>query len=362
MRGRRVLAISTLLLATACSSGSESSSESSRESTGESTRDSTPMASSESTVVEPTAPETVDTGSPSDPPIAHQSPALDVTPGPCAATIAPGSTDHTLERAEGVRQFVLHRPDTPDGRRLPLVVDLHGTTGNPAAQEAISGFGARGVETGAWITMTPLALGAMTAWAVPGAIPGDDLGFIEDAIVQIVNDACVDPARIYATGISSGGAMSAYLGCESSLFAGVAPVAGVNLVRRCETSTPVTLVAFHGTADRYVPIEGLDGWNTDAFADPRKFYRGDLMGTVESWARRDGCADEATVTPMGPVTDRYEWEKCASGTEVVLYLSTGAGHTHPGASFPADDSSSVGAVARDIDATDLIAREFGLIT
>ena len=292
----------------------------------------------------------------------HQSPELVAAPGPCTPSIVAGATDHALERAEGRRDFVLHRPDTADGGRLPLVVDLHGTTGTPAIQEAISRFGARGIETGAWVTMTPLALGAMTAWAVPGAIPGDDIGFIEEAIVSIVDAACIDPERIFATGISSGAAMSAYLGCESSLFAGVAPVAGVNLVRGCEESPPVSLVAFHGTLDQYVPIEGLAGWDTEEFADERKFFRGDLIGIVESWARRDGCASEATITSMGPETERHEWIDCASGAKVVLYLSDGAGHTHPGAPFPSDATSAVGAVAQDIDATDLIVREFGLIT
>lgn len=293
---------------------------------------------------------------------ARRSPELAAAPGPCTPSFAAGSTDHVLERAEGRRDFVLHRPDTSDGGRLPLVVDLHGTTGTPAIQEAISRFGARGIETGAWVTMTPLALGAMTAWAVPGAIPGDDIGFIEDAIVAIVETACIDPERIFATGISSGAAMSAYLGCTSSLFAGVAPVAGVNLVRGCEDSPAVSLVAFHGTLDQYVPIEGLDGWDTDAFDDERKFFRGDLIGIVESWARRDGCASEVTITSMGPETERHEWIDCVDGTKVVLYLSEGAGHTHPGAPFPSDATSSVGAVAQDIDATDLIAHEFGLIT
>ena len=212
----------------------------------------------------------------------RESPELVAAPGPCTPSIAAGTTDHALERAEGRRDFVVHRPETIDGVRMPLVVDLHGTTGTPGIQEAISRFGARGIETGAWVTMTPLALGAMTAWAVPGAIPGDDIGFIEDAIVSIVDAACIDPERIFATGISSGAAMSAYLGCESSLFAGVAPVAGVNLVRGCEESPPVSLVAFHGTLDRYVPIEGLAGWDTEEFIDERKSFRGDLIGIVES--------------------------------------------------------------------------------
>lgn len=340
------LAIAALLLA-ACSSGDDTAT--------------TEVEPAPSTVAPSTASPVTDSSATSELPI-HQSPELVAAPGPCTPSIEVGSTDHVLERTEGRRDFVLHRPETTDGERLPLVVDLHGTTGTPAIQEAISRFGARGIATGDWITMTPLALGAMTAWAVPGAIPGDDIGFIEDAIVSIVDAACIDPERIFATGISSGAAMSAYLGCESSFFAGVAPVAGVNLVRGCEESRPVSLVAFHGTLDQYVPIEGLSGWDTEEFDDERKFFRGDLIGIVESWARRDECAAEATITSMGPETERHEWIDCIDGTKVVLYLSEGAGHTHPGAPFPSDAASSVGAVAQDIDATELIAREFGLIT
>jgi len=318
-------------------------------------------ASVSATVIRSTLAPATDSPSADETP-AHQSPELVVAPGPCTPTIVTGRSDQTIEREEGRRKFVLHRPEATDGERLPLVVDMHGATGTPEIQEVISRFGARGIESGAWVTMTPLALGAITAWAVPGTIPGDDIGFIEDAIVSIVDAACIDPQRIFATGQSSGAAMSTYLGCQSSLFAGVAPVAGVNLVRGCEDSPSVSLVAFHGTLDKYVPIEGLQGWDTAEFVDERKFFRGDLIGVVESWSRRNGCAGEATITTMGPETERYEWVDCADGTKVVLYLSDGAGHTHPGAPFPTDATSSIGAVAQDIDATELIAREFGLIS
>ena len=283
------------------------------------------------------------------------------TSGPCTTLLGPGSTTRTIDRPEGARTYDLHMPSIENGARRPLIVDFHGTGGTPALQEAVTHFGEIGSTTGGWITATPQALGPMPAWAVPGAIPGDDIGFVEAMVDELVADACVDPHRVFATGISSGAAMSAFVGCESTRFAGVAPVAGVNLVRRCEGEAPVSLVAFHGTLDRYVPMDGLPGWDGPDFADLRKFYRGDLMATVESWARRDGCATEATTTSMGPMTTRYEWPGCRNGTKVVLYLSDGAGHTHPGATFPPGVTPSVGDVATDIDATEVIAEEFGLV-
>lgn len=259
---------------------------------------------------------------------AHVSPVIDVGNEPCTPTYEAGVTDVSVDRADGRRTYVVHRPAV-GGRRLPLVVDLHGTTGTSELQEATSRLGAAGIDSAAWITVTPQAIGPVSAWSVPGAVPGDDLNFIEEIVVDLVEHACADPSRVFATGFSSGAAMSTWLGCESTLFAGVAPVAGVNLARVCEDAPPVSLLAFHGTGDDVVPMEGLDGWDSDRFDDLRLFYRGDARATVESWARRNGCESEPTVSQQPPLSTRFEWSECDAGTTVTFVVTEGAGHVWP---------------------------------
>lgn len=259
---------------------------------------------------------------------AHVSPVIDIGDEPCTPTYAAGVGEVSVDRTDGRRTYVVHRPDVGD-RRLPLVVDLHGTTATSELQEATSRLGTTGIETRGWITVTPQAIGPVSAWSVPGAVPGDDLDFVEEIVVDLVEHACADPGRVFATGFSSGAAMSTWLGCESTLFAGVAPVAGVNLARVCEDAPPVSLLAFHGTGDNVVPMEGLDGWDGDRFDDLRLFYRGDAWATVESWARRNECESEPTVSEIPPLSTRYEWSDCDAGTTVTFVVTEGAGHVWP---------------------------------
>jgi len=73
-----------------------------------------------------------------------------------------------------------------------------------------------------------------------------------------VRNACVDGAHAYATGISSGGAMTTSLACRASdVFAGFAPVAAEFYYEGyCGAAKPRPMIIFHGTADPVVPYAG----------------------------------------------------------------------------------------------------------
>ena len=323
----RLFVALTVVLLVACGGGSsESAPEVRLESVGSSLESSTTATASSSTgtitpIVDTIATSSADVNE-------HVSPVIEVDDSVCVPEVVAGVTNVEVQRSDGTRSYVVHRPNVTDGR-LPLLVDLHGTTGTSDLQEATSGLGSAGIESGAWITVTPQAIGPVSAWSVPGAVPGDDLDFIEEIVVDLVNRACADPDRVFAAGFSSGAAMATWLGCESTLFAGVAPVAGVNLARICEDAPPVSLLAFHGTGDTIVPMEGLEGWESDRFDDLRLFYRGDAWVTVESWARRNGCESEPTAVELSPSSTRYEWSACAAGSMVVFVVTEGAGHVWP---------------------------------
>lgn len=272
---------------------------------------------------------------------AHRSPEIEVSEGPCEPEVDAGVSTREMTRSDGVRTYALSMPEIADGGRRPLVIDMHGAGGTNAAQEAATGLGRLAVETGDWIAVTPQALGSIAAWSVPGTVPGDDIGFIEDVIVEMVGTACADPERVYAVGFSSGAAMAAYLGCTSTLFAGVVPVAGVNLVRRCEDAPPVSLVTFHGLADTAVPLTGLEGWDTELFDDPQRFYRGDVRQTVDSWARRNGCDESPVESEFSAVTTVFEWTNCTDGTTVVMYLTEGMDHVYPTAGSGLDATAEI---------------------
>jgi polyhydroxybutyrate depolymerase len=142
----------------------------------------------------------------------------------------------------------------------------------------------------------------------------DDVGFVR-AVVQTVSDQlCVDPGRVYATGMSNGGYMSHRLACEAAdMFAAVAPVAGAMGIPDCTPERPVPVVAFHGTEDTLVTYE-------------------QGRAAIDQWLALDGCpAGPTEVETFGG--SRCEiWRDCDDGVEVQLCTLDPMGHCWPGGS------------------------------
>src|SRR5260370_35077464 len=68
---------------------------------------------------------------------------------------------------------------------------------------------------------------------------------------------CLDSSRVYATGMSDGGAMSSVLACRSShRFAAFGPVAVMLYLPGCGGKRDVSIVSFMGRPDPVVPFNG----------------------------------------------------------------------------------------------------------
>lgn len=101
----------------------------------------------------------------------------------------------------------------------------------------------------------------------------------------------VDPKRIFATGISNGAMMSYRLACElSDKIAAVAPVEGAQNVD-CWPSNRISVIVFHGTADRLVPFDG----GTTRFQIGPKRTDNSVANAVEFSVRQDGCSATSTA-------------------------------------------------------------------
>src|SRR6202021_3599767 len=104
----------------------------------------------------------------------------------------------------------------------------------------------------------------------------DDIGFLRALLEKIERDYAVDPQRVYFTGISNGGMMSYRVACEvAEQGAAIAPVEGALNVE-CHPTAPVSVLIFHGTADRLVPFEG--GSNPFQADDPPRKNSGGRPG------------------------------------------------------------------------------------
>jgi polyhydroxybutyrate depolymerase len=172
------------------------------------------------------------------------------SPG-CAQPHAGGTTIEALPFANGTREYRLAVPPDYTGKKpLPLVLNYHGLGSNSVQQAVYSQLEQKGPAQG-FVVATPQGTGNQAFWNILPRLPQpDDVGLANALIDHLEGVLCIDPKRVFATGISNGAGMSVYLGCKlQDRLAGIAPVAGVNLVAPCTNGKPLSVFAFHGTAD-----------------------------------------------------------------------------------------------------------------
>lgn len=163
-----------------------------------------------------------------------------------------------------------------------------------------------------------------------------------DALPSAVN---VDPKRIFATGISNGGAMSHRLACElSSRIAAIAPVAGGNQAAAfpgCKPARPVPVLEIHGTADSCWPYLGGTAVTCLAFQDMVAIPDDPAIkappSSVAFWAQNNGCTGAPSSSSLpdtdpndGTTTTVTHYTGCQAGADVELYAIKGGGHFWPG--------------------------------
>ena len=262
-----------------------------------------------------------------------------------AAAYAAGTTTHGLTVAGTERSFLVRIPPNPsDG--MPLVVDFHGAGSNMEQQSVYSGFDPLADAEG-FVVATPNGVDAQVRqWRFLGT--QDDVDFARAIVDTLVADACVDAARVYAVGMSSGAAMSASLACQASeTFAGYGMVtANFYVPQLCDSAAQRPIIVFHGTDDPVVPYAG-GPINTGAGIQVAPAEQ-----TAAAWANHNGCTGGPNETVVDTEVVRIDWTGCAE--PVVMYRIVGGGHTWPGAI----DIARLGSTTHQISATDEMWRLF----
>jgi polyhydroxybutyrate depolymerase len=233
------------------------------------------------------------------------------------------------------RWFTVHIPPgyQPDAA-VPLVFNIHGYTGTMFAQEEGSQMKDKADEEG-FVVVHPQALGDPPSWwgPLPG-IPGQpDRDFFVELLAHLQQHISIDPARIYATGLSNGATMANTLGCEmADKLAAIAPVAGGHTdFTNCDIARPISVLVIHGTMDSVIPYHGRDNE-----VPPVHLW-------VEYWAKRNGCDPTPTVEQPQDKIKKETWQNCAENVSVMLLSRLGGDHIWPGSAwgeqregFPAD--------------------------
>lgn len=257
--------------------------------------------------------------------------------GPEPPPLQPGRYDDALPYEGRNRRFVLFVPESYNhAAPIPLVIVLHPGDGDADQMIAVTGF-AEAAERHGFLVAFPEGTAAfgeqLFTWNA-GNCCGyamerqvDDVGFLRALVEHLAERLPVDPRRIYATGIS-GGAMLAYrLACEmADVLAAVAPVSGALNVDTCEPAAPISLIAFHGTEDSYVPY---GGGVPEVILDGNVRVDRSVADSVGFFVAHNGCPETPDRSTAGLVhTDAYE--PCIGGTSVVLVTVEGGGHAWPG--------------------------------
>lgn len=217
------------------------------------------------------------------------------------------------------RTYRLSVPQGFEGRkRLPLVLDLHGSGGTAADQARTSGFETLATREGI-VVATLQADGGR--WNVPVTDSrADDVVYVSDVIDHVAARVCTDLARVYATGFSGGGRMSSLLACRlNTRLAAIAPMAGLRWPGPCK-GRPVPVLTLHGLADVQNPYAGHAAGRGAEWLES-------IPDALAGWARHNGCdLDVILDDPPGPLsTMRYEG--CDNDADVRLIRIDGLGHS-----------------------------------
>jgi polyhydroxybutyrate depolymerase len=239
------------------------------------------------------------------------------------------------------RSYLLHVPEGDDGRRLlPAVLAFHGATSNGRLMEQFSGLSTKADRVG-FVVVYPNGTGNLPnvltwnggsccGYAVKNDV--DDVAFTRALLDDLAGQVMLDRSRVYAAGMSNGAQVVYRLAGElADRIAAVAAVAGPMGMDDYHPSRPVSVLHIHGTDDEFAPFHGGRG--------PRSVYGTQFHSvdqTVRTWARIDGCPDTpAIVAEPSEVADGTRVERRVfgpgrDGSEVVLIIVEGGGHTWPG--------------------------------
>lgn len=234
------------------------------------------------------------------------------------------------------RSYFLYLPENISPG-APLIFVLHGYTST--AEGIISDYGMNDIaDANGFAVCYPQGTqdqSGTTFWNIKFPLETvDDVGFLTNlaADLQLVYE--LDENCTYVCGMSNGGMMSYYLGCDQpDVFKAFASVTGTitsNFISDCQGNIPVPFLEIHGTADLVVPYTGGD----IAAATFGDFFPVEQI--FRTWNNINDCQSISTFSiPNAPVTDfstvqGAEVTDCDGGLKAKFYRIDGGGHTWPG--------------------------------
>jgi len=261
------------------------------------------------------------------------------------------------------RKYMVHLPPNfGAGKQRPLVINLHGGSGNMVNAQGFSMFNPV-ADQNDFIIAWPQGYGIAPpgfSWADGRNTSADqagidDVGFIDKLIDTLISRYHIDTQRIYLCGFSNGGFMVQRIACQlPGRFAAMASLGSsmdTVLFKNCRPSKYIPFAFFNGTADPAMPYGG------GSLQNPLVIPVVPVDSTVQFWVRHNRCQ---TVAPVYQFPDTfpgdqstaelYTFSDCACDADVAFYKLINGGHTWPGV-YIASQASVLGNTNRDIHAS-----------
>lgn len=251
-------------------------------------------------------------------------------------------TAGTIEAGGSARTYRVYTPREQQAG-APLVVVLHGSGQSGAQVRVETGYGFdRLADANGFIVVYPDAFeGFWNACNIVGdysanALDIDDVGFLTQLVDMLIAERGVDPARVYATGSSRGGAMTYRLALEApSHFRAVAAVSASlptpdNFKCAPQGEGSPSVMIMNGVDDPLVPFDGGEVsflgllYKTGMVRSARQ--TGQYF--ADRYAIGEGPATSETAAGDGVRVERLLWRN-GSAVEVELVAIHGGGHGMP---------------------------------
>ena len=238
---------------------------------------------------------------------------------------------------------IVYPSDYSDDKPLPVIVALHGFTGNKKQLDNYWKLSTL-VDDKNFILVSPQGTrdsNGLTFWNATEAccnmeeLEVDDVGYLMTLLDSIEQQFSVDKDSIHFMGWSNGGFMSYRIACEhSGRIASFMSFAGANYKNGgvCANASPVHVLQVHGTEDKIVEYGG-GCWPDEITEGESNCYAG-AFESVSDWAKINGCEilprqlgpldlDKST---QGPDTTVLLFENKSTGAVAELWTVHGAGH------------------------------------
>ena len=210
----------------------------------------------------------------------------------------------TTGRASWLLGAELHVPPVAAGKKVPLMIMLHGLGSSGTSLERASDWPAFAKQHDiAWIAPNGSVDGRGNPFWNAGPsccnfdhLAVDHVAALAELIQQVIRSAPIDRARVYVGGASNGGFMAHRLACERpELVSGILALAGTGPLDRSACKVPprqLRVVQVHGTADPIVLYAGGHLFKNPALPESLSAEK-----TVKDWATALACQDAPQTLP-----------------------------------------------------------------